>query len=115
MSLTATVSKFASCNVPVDGRRERKSRTTTGLMEIGRRGLLLSSTVIAASQDIGRNQKKTRPKMIRRYEDLVRDVHYCLDDGGLEGFNSYKGWLEMTLVALFVKMCIFNSKYVLCT
>ncbi|XP_059653040.1 uncharacterized protein LOC132300105 isoform X3 [Cornus florida] len=62
MSLTATVSKFASCNVPVDGRRERKSRTTTGLMEIGRRGLLLSSTVIAASQV---NDSKT--ELLNRY------------------------------------------------
>ncbi|XP_059448299.1 uncharacterized protein LOC132179575 [Corylus avellana] len=55
MALTVTVNRFASSNVQAVHRRERKrptaaTTTTTTTSDLGRRGLLLLSTVAAAPQ-----------------------------------------------------------------
>jgi len=51
MALTVTVNRFASSNVQAVHRRERKRPTATTTSDIGRRGLLLLSTVAAVPQD----------------------------------------------------------------
>ncbi|XP_057488888.1 uncharacterized protein LOC130786504 [Actinidia eriantha] len=97
MVLRATASKFASFNsTPPPERRDGRSRTTRRVMEVGRRGLLLS-TVIATSQ-VNDSRTQLLQKYLKKSEDnKAKNDKERLDSYYKRNYQDYFEFVEGSL------------------
>ncbi|KAI8554621.1 hypothetical protein RHMOL_Rhmol05G0112100 [Rhododendron molle] len=92
MVVRATASKFASSSssVPPAERREGRARRTRVMMEIGRRGILVSTVFVAAQVS------DSKTELLQKYLKKSQDNKAKNDKERLDSYNkrNYKDYFE---------------------